>query len=64
MTTTTTPSLRRGAITWREEESGHHTQSPDQAQAWRDHARTVVAITDPDHIAEVISRPGLVWIPS
>ena len=53
---------RRGAITWREEASQLHTQSPDQAQAWRNHGLDVTAITDPDEIAEIITRAGIVWV--
>lgn len=53
---------RRGALTWREEASQLHTQSPDQAQAWRNHGLDVTAITDADEIADVITRDGVVWV--
>lgn len=53
---------RRGAIIWSEEASRLHTQSPDQAQAWRDHGLDVTALTDPDEIAAVITREDIVWV--
>lgn len=61
MTTLTAPAMR-GSLTWREEASQLHTQSPDQAQAWRDHNLDVTAITDADEIAMLIAREDLVWV--
>lgn len=58
----TTTTLKRGAITWREEASQLHTQSPDQAQGWRNHGLTVTAITDPDEIADVLALESVVWV--
>lgn len=58
----TTTTLKRGAITWREEASQLYTQSPDQAQSWRNHGLTVTAIIDPDEIADVIARESVVWV--
>lgn len=59
MTTTITPS---GRITWVEQASNLHTQSPDQAQAWRVHDLDVVALTDPDEIQAALTRAGVVWV--
>ena len=59
MTTTITPSAR---ITWIETASNLHTQSPDQAQAWRAHDLDVVALTDADEIQAAIARKGIVWV--
>lgn len=59
MTTTITPS---GRITWVEQASNLHTQSPDQAQAWRSHDLDVVALTDPDEIQAALASESTVWV--
>lgn len=58
----TTPTLQHGAPAWREEISGLHTQSPLQAQAWREHGLDVVEITDPVEVDEALDREGIVWV--
>lgn len=59
MTTTITPS---GRITWVEQASNLHTQSPDQAQAWRSHDLDVLALTDPDEIQAALACESTVWV--
>ena len=58
----TTAITRSGRITWVETASNLHTQSPDQAQAWRAHDLDVVALTDADEIHAAIAREGIVWV--
>jgi len=51
-----------GRITWIEQASNLHTQSPDQAQAWRSHGLDVLALTDADEIQEAVARANIVWV--
>lgn len=52
---------KSGRLTWFDPQSSLHTQSPDQAQAWRDDGRPVRAITDPDEIAMVVDDAAIAW---
>lgn len=52
---------KSGRLTWFDPQSSLHTQSPDQAQAWRDAGRPVRAITDPDEIAMVVDDATIAW---
>ena len=56
------PTLHHGAPAWREEISGLHTQSPEQAQAWRSHGLDVTELTDPAEVDAAIDRDGVVWV--
>ena len=50
-----------GRLTWFDPQSSQHTQSPDQAQAWRDDGRHVRAITNPEEIAQLITYDSIAW---